>query len=246
MNGAVFFQSLKQLWGLVVLEHRYKGNFPDISDYRCDIKYSLPFHGRWVAVNGGAVQETSHSWEVPTQRYAYDFIILDEHGKSCRGDETSPSAFYCYGQDILAPADGKIAEVGNGHPDSVITPERSVSCVAKDIRGNYILIQHSEKEYSVLAHLKPGSIVVSEGDLIRRGEKIAECGNSGNSTEPHLHFHLQAGRSFYSSPGIPVEFEHIVVAPAPNYQCFDDREISEEHRNAYPPYITRGQEVCND
>ena len=91
------------------------------------------------------MQETSHSWEVPTQRYAYDFIILDEHGKSCRGDEISPSAFYCYGQDILAPADGKIAEVGKGHPDSVITPERSVSCVAKDIRGNYILIQHSEK-----------------------------------------------------------------------------------------------------
>ena len=192
-----------------MLEHRYKGKFPDISNYRCDIKYSLPFHGRWVAVNGGAVQETSHSWEVPTQRYAYDFIILDEHGKSCRGDEISPSAFYCYGQDILAPADGKIAEVGkraSGQCD--YAGEKCFRC-GKGYPGNYILIQHSEKRYSVLAHLKPGSVVVSEGDLIRRGEKIAECGNSGNSTEPHLHFHLQAGRSFYSS-GNPVEFEHLL------------------------------------
>ena len=56
----------------------------------------------------------SHSWEIPTQRYAYDFVILDENGKSFCGEETEPSSFYCYGKDILAPADGVVAEIGTG------------------------------------------------------------------------------------------------------------------------------------
>lgn len=128
--------------------------------------YSLSFHGKWVVANGGVTKRTSHSWEVPTRRYAYDFIILDGDGISFTGEETEVRSFYCYGKEILAPADGMIAEVGKGNPDSKVTKNRAVSCDARDIRGNYILIRHLDHEYSLSAHLRPGSILVSVGQTV--------------------------------------------------------------------------------
>ena len=245
MRGFLFVQSLKQMWGMVVLEHKYQGQLPNIENYHSLIKYSLPFNGKWVVANGGVTEPLSHSWDIPTQRYAYDFILLDESGSSFHGEETEAGSFYCYGKDILAPADGIIAEVGAGSPNSAITVSRDVSCGARDIRGNYILICHANHEYSLLAHLKPDSILVAVGQAVRRGEKIAECGNSGNTTEPHLHFQVQRGTSFYSSPGLPVEFENIVVAGTANYEKFDDRRLNAPGKTFYPPYITVGQTVAN-
>lgn len=245
MKLAVWIQSLKQIWGIIVLEYRYQGKLSGIEDSHSAVRYSLPFQGKWVVVNGGVAQAVSHSWELPTQRYAYDFIQLDASAQSCRGEETAPSSFYCYGQDILAPADGVVAAVGKGYPDSPTTADRDVACAARDIRGNHILLQHAPKEYALLAHLKPNSILVSVGQRVKRGEKIAQCGNSGNSAEPHLHFHLQAGKSFYTSPGIPIAFQNVTAVSAPNYERFDSREIPDLCKNTYPPYITRGQVVCN-
>ena len=151
MKRSILKQSLKQLWGIIVLEYKYHDRLPDIENYQSINQYSLPFEGKWTVVNGGVTEKLSHSWEIPTQRYAYDFVILDENGKSFCGKETDPSSFYCYGKDILAPADGVVAEIGTGNPDSQITEERTVSCEADDIRGNYILIEHTGQEYSLLA-----------------------------------------------------------------------------------------------
>ena len=86
MSGAILIQSLKQLWGMIVLEYKYHGNLPNIENYHTQVKYSLPFDGEWVVANGGVTEKTSHSWEIPTQRYAYDFIILDNTGSSFKGD----------------------------------------------------------------------------------------------------------------------------------------------------------------
>ncbi len=243
MNLTILKQSLQQMWGIILLDCKYNGHLPDINNYHTAVKYSLPFRGQWVVANGGVTQDTSHSWDIPTQRYAYDFFILDEGGESYQGDETCPSSFYCYGQDILAPADGIIVEMQGNHPDSKIFPKRRASCEAHDIRGNYVLIQHAENEYSLLAHLKPDSICVKLGDLIKRGEKIAECGNTGNTSEPHLHFQLQSTRSFFTSPGLPIEFENITVTPFPNYEKLDGRKTDKQTH--YPPYITRGESVEN-
>lgn len=245
MKLSVLKQSLKQLWGMIVLEYKYNGRFPDTENFRSPNRYSLPFVGRWTVVNGGVTEKISHSWEIPTQRYAYDFLILDQNGKSCCGDETKPSSFYCYGKDILAPADGTIAEVGKGNPDSRITKKRIVSCDSHDIRGNYILIEHANQEYSLLAHLKPDSILVSVGQKVKCGEKIAQCGNSGNTTEPHLHFHIQQGKSFYTSPGLPIVFSDMIVDAVPGYENYDDRRLDEEGRKHFPPYIFAGQAVEN-
>ena len=245
MKRSILKQSLKQLWGIIVLEYKYHDRLPDIENYQSINQYSLPFEGKWTVVNGGVTEKLSHSWEIPTQRYAYDFVILDENGKSFCGKETDPLSFYCYGKDILAPADGVVAEIGTGNPDSQITEERTVSCEADDIRGNYILIEHTGQEYSLLAHLQPESILVTEGQRVQRGEKIARCGNSGNTTEPHLHFHIQQGKSFYNSPGLPVQFRDIIVAKAHNYENFDDRNLDEEGEKYFPPYSFVGHVVEN-
>ena len=245
MNRIVLIQSLKQLWGMIVLEYKYHGNLPNIENYRSKETYSLPFHGEWVVANGGVTEKTSHSWEIPTQRYAYDFVILDGAGSSVQGEETEAGSFYCYGRDILAPADGMVVEICTGNPDTGITKNRTAFCHARDIRGNYILIHHAEQEYSLLAHLKPDSIRVAVGQTVKRGEKIAECGNSGNTSEPHLHFQVQLGQSFYSSPGLPIEFENISVRATPNYEKFDDRYLKKHGGNYEPPYIEVGQTVSN-
>ena len=245
MNVSVFFQSLKQMGGIIALEHRYHGNLPDIRNCRLCAEYSLPFKGKWVVVNGGISKRTSHSWDIPTQRYAYDFVILDAEGKSFHGPEADPSSFYCYGKDILAPAGGVVAEVSAGQPDSRITARREAVCDARDIRGNYILLFHAENEHSLLAHLKPGSILVSVGQTVKRGQKIAQCGNSGNTSEPHLHFQLQQGRSFYTSPGLPIQFADIYVQDTSRYEVFDDRGLYIPGKSSYPPYIEIGQTVSN-
>ena len=245
MNLPLLWQMLKQMGGLVVLENRYHGRLPSPADDRSPRRYSLPFSGAWTVVNGGVTQETSHSWDVPTQRYAYDFVILNPEGRSFQGDETDPTSFFCYGQDILAPADGVVAEVLSGQPDSRITRDRKASCQARDLRGNYILLDHGGGEHSLLAHLRPGSISVAVGERVVRGQKLAQCGNSGNTTEPHLHFQLQQGKSFYTSPGLPIPFVDLRIAPAPNYHHFDDRGLAERTPAPGLPYLQLGQRVSN-
>jgi hypothetical protein len=243
-NFPVFIQSLKQLWGMLTIPIRYGSHIPSIENYNNAVTYSLPFHGTWTTVNGGPSKASSHSWEIPTQRYAYDFLILDENGHSFYGDVSNASSYFCYDREVLAPADGKVVEVRDDYSDSLISATGQVDCSARDLRGNYILIRHAEKEYGLLAHLKPGSIRVKNGDMIKRGECIAHCGNSGNSSEPHLHFHLQNGISLFTSAGLPIKFSKITFADTPNYSTYDPRPSLSATSNT-EEYIIRGQSVSN-
>lgn len=243
-NFPVFIQSLKQVWGMIMIPIRYGAHLPNSSNYQCKVKYSLPFKEVWTVVNGGVDKATSHSWSFPTQRYAYDFLILDDTGKSFPGENTKITDYYCYGKEILAPADGEVIEVASDHSDSLVLGKGQVDCSAHDICGNHILIRHAEKEYSLLAHLQPNSVCVKKGDTVKRGEYIARCGNSGNSSEPHLHFQLQDGVSFFSSAGLPIEFEEISVKPAPNYSVFDPRSFSST-TDLQDKYISRSHHVWN-
>ncbi len=243
-NFPVFLQSLKQLWGMLTIPLRYGSRIPSAENYQCKVKYSLPFQEQWTAVNGGVDKAASHSWGIHTQRYAYDFLILNGEGHSFMGEPTKAASYYCYGKEILAPADGEVVEARDEYPDSLISGSGKVDCAARDIRGNYILLRHADREYGLFAHLKPGSIRVKAGDKVKRGQCIACCGNSGNSSEPHLHFHLQDGRSFFTSAGLPVEFDGISAIPTPNYSAFDPRPVPSAE-GMQGKYITRGQNVWN-
>lgn len=239
-----FWQGIKQLVCMPYIYVSHGLRLPDKASHQPAVLYSLPFNGEWVAVNGGTDKSTSHSWGVPTQRYAYDFVILDADGKSCIGESTVLRNYYCYGRDVLSPADGIVADLMDRFPDARTFGNGSVDHSVKDIRGNYVVIKHAEREYSFIAHLLMKSIKVKIGQSVKRGECIAKCGNSGNTSEPHIHFHLQDGRSFFASAGIPVLFHNIRTERAKNYDKFDPRLVP-ERSEINESIIQRGYSVTN-
>ncbi|WBW49598.1 M23 family metallopeptidase [Peptoniphilus equinus] len=157
------------------------------------------------------------------------------------------NSYYCYEEDILAPADGMIVKIYNHQKDSSIMKNNETDPLVKNLAGNYIIIKHEDNEYSFFGHLKPHSIVVKENEKVKRGQKIALCGNSGNTTEPHFHFQIQNKESFIFSSGIPICFENLQIAETVNHSQYDDRVLPEEktHRDRCQ-YIHRGQTVSNN
>lgn len=242
----LIIQSFQQLIGIPYIYISHGLKLPDKKNYRPAVHYSLPFRGQWTVINGGPDKKASHSWSVLTQRYAYDFIILDDNGESCNGDKTILQNYHCYGKEVLAPADGVVVEVADKYKDSRTFGNGKTDRVTKDIRGNYIVIQHADKEYSFIAHLLLHSLKVKAGQRVKRGEIIAQCGNSGNTSEPHIHFQIQDGKSFLVSAGLPVTFEGIEVKPAKNYGRFDPRPVPVyEHEENNAATIYRGLCVRN-
>jgi hypothetical protein len=179
--------------------------------YRRKVSYSLPFRGEWYVYNGGPDRQSSHSWDLVAQRYAYDFVVADARLRRWREgtDGRNLEDYLCYGEPILAPAEGVVVEVRDGIRDAPKPGTGWLDPFAADIRGNFVVIEHAEDEYSVLAHLQPGSTSVSEGERVERGQPLGRCGNSGNSSEPHLHFQLQDRPEFFEAAGLPVAFDGV-------------------------------------
>jgi murein DD-endopeptidase MepM/ murein hydrolase activator NlpD len=167
---------------------------------------SLPFKGRWLVFWGGDTREVNAHHEVPNQRFALDLLGVGEDGKTQRGDGTRDEDYYAFGREVFAPADGKVVEVIEGVRDNMPGSMNPYSAV-----GNCVIIQHREKEVSVLAHFKQGSIVVKAGDPVKRGQLLGLCGNSGNSSEPHIHYHLQNSAVLQDGVGIKCVFRKAVV-----------------------------------
>ena len=247
MGNPMIVQSVKQIAGMALMALRFPDALPAPGDGASRICYALPFDGAWSVLNGGVTEETSHSWDVWTQRYAYDFLVLDEAGSSRRpgADPSHPASYFCYGLPVLAPADGTVVEAHEGCPDAPVALDGRLRVGGDDIRGNHVVIEHAHGEFSCLAHLAAGSVAVRTGEAVACGQPVGRCGSSGASTEPHLHFHVQKGRSFYSSPGVPVRFADVCAEPAPNYAAADPRPISEGAHEAFPPFLVRGMRVRN-
>ena len=223
--GQVFAQNFGQLKGY----QRHGGRLPDAATYQHQTPYHLPFDDSCFVVKGGIDPKTSHSWLIIGQRYAYDFVRCDETETSHAGNGRALRDYYVYETPILAPADGLVVAVRDGVRDHPKPGTGFADWRARDFRGNFVVIRHAEREYSFLAHLKPGSLRVAEGTPVERGQVLGLCGNSGHSTEPHLHFHLQDHPDFYQAVGLPIRFSNI--------------EVDGLHKEE--AYLTRGQRVCN-
>jgi murein DD-endopeptidase MepM/ murein hydrolase activator NlpD len=167
---------------------------------------SLPFRGRWLVSQGGDSQELNSHHEVPNQRFAFDLVAVGEDGKVHRGEGRANEDHYAFGREVLAPADGVVTDVIEGVRDNVPGSLNPYSAL-----GNAIFIQHRENEVSVLAHLKQSSIRVKVGERVKRGQVVGLCGNSGNSSRPHLHYHLQSTPIIQDAVGIKVYFKPVVV-----------------------------------
>ncbi len=170
--------------------------------------FSLPFAGRWTVLNGGVDRATSHSWGLVSQRYAYDFVITGDEGRTFGENGRSPQAYHCFGQPILAAADGQVVAVQKDIPDYAHAGSCWIDWRTPDLRGNYVIIQHDDGVYSLSAHLQQGSVIIAPGERVQQGQMIGLCGNSGHSTEPHLHFQVQDHPDFFRAVGLPIRFVH--------------------------------------
>lgn len=175
------------------------------------ITMSLPFDGYWYVINGGVDKSSSHSWNIIAQRYAYDFIFPEKEGATYEAGGRKARDLPSFGLDVLAPADGTVIKVQNNIRDFSYAKARTgvIDFLTRDIRGNYLIIRHAGDVYSLIAHLRRHSCRVKSGDVVKKGQVIGQCGNSGHSTEPHIHFQVQDHPNFYIAIGLPIQFKNI-------------------------------------
>jgi murein DD-endopeptidase MepM/ murein hydrolase activator NlpD len=169
-------------------------------DYDTKTPLQLPFDGEWTVFWGGRTPEQNYHIVTRDQRFAYDFV-LTRGGRTHRDDGRSNADYYCYEQAIRAPAAGKIAWLSDGLPDNrpgEMSPELPL--------GNGVIIDHGAGEFSVMGHLQRGSLRVKLDQQVSTGDTLARCGNSGNSSEPHLHYHLQDVPEPLAGDGLPAFF----------------------------------------
>ncbi|GAB5520041.1 MAG: M23 family metallopeptidase [Rhodothermales bacterium] len=151
-------------------------------------------NGSFVVLNGGTSPFLNAHAKVAPQNYALDIVGLNAWGRhaSFVGASRALSAYAIYNAPVYAPCSGTIAAVEHRHPD-LIPPNTDPAHPA----GNYVLLNCEEIEV-LLAHLKPGSIRVRIGEPVKQGVHLGNVGNSGNTSEPHLHLHAERG----GAPGI--------------------------------------------
>jgi hypothetical protein len=146
------------------------------------------------------------------QRFAIDWLIVGPDGKTYDGDPERNSSYLAYDKPVMAAADGRIVSVLDGLPENI--PNSSKLAVELNVRnagGNNVAEDLGGGRYAMYAHLRPHSITVKPGDRVHAGEVIGHLGNTGSSTEPHLHFQICDAPSFLASNGIPFELDSFTV-----------------------------------
>lgn len=133
---------------------------------------------------GGDSVKTNYHAVTPDQRWAYDLLVEPYLSGSPNLED-----YGCYGVPVLAPISGTIVSAHDGEPDE--TPGAGSNNIEAPT-GNHVMIRIEETgTYLVIAHLKEGSVAVETGDVVEEGQLLGECGNSGNTSEPHIHIHHQ-------------------------------------------------------
>jgi murein DD-endopeptidase MepM/ murein hydrolase activator NlpD len=165
-----------------------------------------PFTGSWIVMTGGEPLGGTAQSNLLHQQYAYEFSRIDATGLRYKNDGKVNEDYIGYGKEVLAPANGTVVEIIDGIRENSPGMRNPYAQI-----GNAIILQHSGNEYSVLAFLKRGSMQVKVGDRITRGQVLAQCGSSGNATEPVLHYHLQDSPYLQTAKGIKFYFERAEV-----------------------------------
>jgi murein DD-endopeptidase len=138
-------------------------------------------------------------------RFAIDWMKVAPDGSHAKGDEADPANWYGYGADVLAVADATVAVAMDDIPDPQrVEPKKVVAM--ENASGNYIVLDLGNGKYAFYEHLKSGSLRVRVGDRVRLGQVIARLGYTGQSTGPHLHFHVADAPMPLNAEGIPYVF----------------------------------------
>jgi murein DD-endopeptidase MepM/ murein hydrolase activator NlpD len=178
--------------------------------------FTLPFNGKWLVFWGGDVPKLNHHHGDNAQKYAFDFIQVNNKGSFFKAEGETNEDYFSFGQNITAPLGGVVVEVVDGVRDNNPGETNPYNAM-----GNYVMIKHTNNMFSILAHLKRDSVAIKSGDRIKVGDYIGQCGNSGNSSDPHVHFHVQSSDVFIKlskdydrmpvAKGIKVTFSKVKV-----------------------------------
>ncbi|TQS71157.1 M23 family metallopeptidase [Ornithinibacillus gellani] len=163
--------------------------------------FDLPFKDEWFVFWGGTNNLVNYHYDYENQRYAYDFIIM-QGDSSYDGNPALNESYYAFGKAYLAPADGTVVAVENDVKDNEPVGKMNED----DLKGNYVIIDHGNSEYSYLVHFKHQSIQVKPGDQVKRGDLLGQVGNSGHSSEAHIHFHVADSPDPMTSKSIRIKF----------------------------------------
>lgn len=178
-------------------------------DYQTKASLRLPFNGDWFVVWGGRSLDQNYHAADRAQRFATDLLIYRE-GTTHLGDPQILSNYYCWDEPVLVPASGTVVGAVNDLPDNDIG-----TADANNPAGNHVVIDFGNSEFGFLAHMREGSVTVARGDTVTAGQELGRCGNSGNTSEPHLHFHLQNTSDLDAGEGLPAFFEDYVADEHP-------------------------------
>jgi murein DD-endopeptidase len=208
------------------------------------VAITSPLRGdHWLAANGPSNSSGHRRALIPIdghaaigQRFAIDWVRLRDDGKTYQGDEKDNKNYYAYGTEALAVADGVVTETKDGIPENIPGPEsRAVPITLETVGGNHVIIDIGGGHFAFYAHLQPGSLRVKLGDKVRRGQVVGLVGNSGNSTEPHLHFHMENATSPLGAEGLPYALPAFeVVGKGWTWKPSDQKGPAELHKNEIP------------
>jgi hypothetical protein len=159
------------------------------------VTIDMPFAGEWYVFSGGRSSLLNNHWTTVSQRHALD-IVQVRNGASYRGDKNELTSYYAFGKQLVAPAPGRITAVLDSRPNVAIGESDR-----RHPEGNYLILDIGNGRYVMMGHLLPGSAMVGVGDVVRRGQPLARVGNSGNTSEPHLHIQLQNSADFQNTLG---------------------------------------------
>lgn len=167
------------------------------------------YHRRALMVEGG------QAWLA--QRYAIDFAqfhMIEGKAFTWKGPEDQNSSYFCYDQPIYSAAAGKVVEVMDGLPENVPhSGKLAIDLTWQNAGGNHVVVDIGYGLYAFYAHMKPGSVAVKQGDIVAVGQILGHVGNTGSSSEPHLHFHIIDRPQFLSGQGVPYEFASFNTSP---------------------------------
>ncbi|MBO4162028.1 M23 family metallopeptidase [Micromonospora antibiotica] len=188
---------------------------------------ALPFRGTWLVRNSPARRVPSHGTDLFATTYAIDFVAVRGRRTATVRDWRTllatepPQQFLAFGRPILAPAAGRVVAVHDGEVDHearrspttllayALTQAARVRRGAGAVAGNHVIVELAGgRGYVLLAHLRAGSVRVAVGDPVDVGQELADCGNSGNSTQPHLHLQVMDAADPYAARGLPMAFRH--------------------------------------
>jgi peptidase M23-like protein len=197
--------------------------------------------GKWAAIYDPAwerghrrVQFNIRNETSLPGRFAIDFVKLDDIGRYSTGNEDSIETWYGYGATVLAVADGIVTASIDTFTESE-TLAAHPQYEAGRATGNYITLKVADSVYAFYEHLKPGSITVKVGDYVRAGQTIAALGFTGQSTGPHLHFHMADTNSPLEAEGIPYLFKKFrYVGHYRNFADFGKRMWVSQNSSKHP------------